>query len=552
VNNRCSIRRAGLALLGSALVLASCGGDDDDSGETSPAATEASGTAATAASGATSSSPGSAAASESESTDAGAEPKTGGTATYVFSGAVRSLDPITIRFLGANNDSAQALPVYDVLLYQDATTGEIHPRIAESLESDDSINWTLKLRPDVMFSDGTPLDAAAVQYNWERAKDESSELLTLASTIVAMNPVDATTLEVELDGPNGQFPVAVATSLSLIGSPTAIEEKGEAYGDAPVGAGPFVLDELVRGSRITYSKNPDYWDSPRPFLDGIVMLEVADAQQVVNTVSTDAADAAEAQSPQAIALGDTDGFELIQTVHNGGTLIGFNMTKPPFDDVRLRQAWSMAVDPDALAETAGQGIMIPMSTLFTEGGAFPPGPDLYPYDPEGAKALVDEYAAEHGGGPVRVTLGTFQTANPLQYEYMQAQLKDVGIEVAIEPADSTAAGQKVFTKNYEAHYWGTPFVDPDPTLIQYFGTESSQNFWGWDNERANEALLAARASQDLDERTAQYDIFLEELQADVPVFYYARYVTNQLLHDYVKGFVLATDAPMWHEVWLDN
>src|SRR5262249_8310691 len=152
----------------------------------------------------------------------------------------------------------------------------------KSLESSpDASVWTIKLRPGLQFSDGTPLDAAAVVTNWDRHKVPALAS-ACSSTVGAMGTYvarDATTVVVTLPAPRVSFPTQLAGCLAFIESPAAIAKFGVNYGTSPettVGAGPFILKEWIRGSSMTFVRNPSYWDKPRPYLDTIVWKAVVD------------------------------------------------------------------------------------------------------------------------------------------------------------------------------------------------------------------------------------------------------------------------------------
>src|SRR5438067_6079085 len=167
----------------------------------------------------------------------------GGTITMFIAGDIQNLDPITMQNSGST-DAIRGSAVYDMLLYSDLKTSTITPQTAESLTSADALVWTLKLHPNIKFSDGTPYDAAAVRFNWLRLQDpkNAAARATQANTIAQMDVVDAVTLKITLKSKNAVFP-GVAALIPFIASPKAIQDKGSNYGNDPVGAGPFLLKQ---------------------------------------------------------------------------------------------------------------------------------------------------------------------------------------------------------------------------------------------------------------------------------------------------------------------
>src|SRR5262249_39918919 len=156
--------------------------------------------------------------------------------------------------------------VYATLLYADTTVSPpaVKPLLAQSFTTaDNGTTWVLKLRPNLVFSDGTPLDAAEVKFNWDRimnpatAAPMASSLATIASDTVT----DPQTLTITLSQPNSLFNNTLAVSApNFIASPTAVQKLGADYGVHPVGAGPFVVDSWTLNSQATLSKNPTYFD----------------------------------------------------------------------------------------------------------------------------------------------------------------------------------------------------------------------------------------------------------------------------------------------------
>ena len=116
--------------------------------------------------------------------------------------------------------------------------------------------WTLTLRPGVKFSDGTPYDAAAVEFNWARDKASTSALAGAAGLIKSMKVVSPTTLQVTLVAPDSSFNRTVAQQLLFIASPAAIKKEGASFGTHPVGAGPFILNSWVRNSQKSFARQP--------------------------------------------------------------------------------------------------------------------------------------------------------------------------------------------------------------------------------------------------------------------------------------------------------
>ncbi|OLT12818.1 hypothetical protein BJF78_23425 [Pseudonocardia sp. CNS-139] len=190
-------------------------------------------------------------------------PRPGGVIRYGMDREPVALDPVV-------PGSQQAIyAIYDPLMRVNEKR-EVVPYLAESMTTtDDGRTWVLKLRPGVLFHDGTPLDADAVLFNLKRQQDTvRSPGNVYARQIASMTAVDDLTVQIVLTEPSGSFVNAFALrsndgSLGLMASPTAVQKWGPDYSRHPVGAGPFALVEWVPDSRIVVRKFADYWQKDK-------------------------------------------------------------------------------------------------------------------------------------------------------------------------------------------------------------------------------------------------------------------------------------------------
>ncbi|RYG66876.1 ABC transporter substrate-binding protein, partial [bacterium] len=217
--------------------------------------------------------------------------------------------------------------IYETLVDEDLSspTGvpEIIPRLATSWDvSDDATTYTFQLREDVKFTDGTPFDAEAVEFNVRRFTDPTFEYYDEASAAV-MSLVYADLKSFEVVGPYEvrytfahpfldylrQIPNS-GNAASGFFSPAALKKYGQdGLADNPVGTGPFVFDERVRGDHTTLVRNPDYW-GPRPHLDKVVFKPIGDDQGRVAALQSDAVDLISRVPPDSVESLETAGFSV--------------------------------------------------------------------------------------------------------------------------------------------------------------------------------------------------------------------------------------------------
>jgi peptide/nickel transport system substrate-binding protein len=512
-------RLLGVFLL-AALFVAGCGDDDGDEGSASSTT----------------------AGVEDGATD---EPATGGEVTALIFNEIAGVDPVSSTG-AAGADGQRMFALYGALLAYDAESNEVVPVLAESFEPDAAFTtWTLTLKPDLTFSDGTPFDAQAVLTNWNRAKDPAnrSQAIGVANTIANATVVDAVTLELSLAAPNAHFGNGIArNALNYIASPAAIP--GGQLANTPVGAGPFLLESWVRDDRMVLVPNPDWKGSDGPYLDRLTFRIVGDEGQRVDTFVTGGAELFYTPAPASVeaASEGRDGEYARVAVSGGGTII-FNTANAPFDDARIRRAVAMGVDAAAMTEAVRPGAIVATNPMLEDTRWYTPDADYPGYDREEAQRLFDEYRDETGED-ITFTLGSFQQSeNVATAQFVQASLNQFdGVDVTVDVADAPTATQRVLQRNYQAHLWGFPVLDPDPGLYNALRSGLPTNVTGYANSEVDALLDEARVTADNDARAELYHQALALYVEDMP-FWHTLHPNFGYFHsDDVTGVELYEDG----------
>ncbi|OAA19651.1 peptide/nickel transport system substrate-binding protein [Frankia sp. EI5c] len=467
---------------------------------------------------------GSEAADTSSSSGATGAPVAGGEGRILSLSDPSSLDPAVLGN-AAPIAAVVGNALYGTLLIDDAT-GKIEYRMAESFEStDEGATFTLKLRSGLVFSDGTPLDAEAVKFNWDRTKDPAvrSTYLAEASLIASTEVVDSVTLKATMREPVPSFAGAVVnSSLNWIASPAALKQGQAAFDEKPIGAGPFTLQSWTRQADLRLAKNPKYWDAPKPYLDSLVVRPVSDAGQRINTVTSSGADVAIDSNPENIDKGNSADLSVNVETLNGGFFMALNTRRAPFDDVRARQAFSAAIDLEAVNLAVYNGTTTVPETLFTAESPLFENTPLHKTDRAKAQALFDELAAE--GKPVTFTFSAFpSTENKSLAENIQAQLatfKNVKVEVKV--VDFAEIPALRATYNFDVLVSSSFFRAPDPRLTTAFSAGSAANLSGISDQQLTDALSAGRTAATDADRKAAYAKVQQRLAELTPVVYYTR------------------------------
>lgn len=540
------------ALAVAALFAAGCGGDDSNAdGETTDPTT-----ADTPA------------PDDTETTEPGTEttaaaddgePVAGGEAEILLYSEIGSLDPA--RFTGSGGTEGQrAFALYGALVAYDDELQEAVPVLAESFEPNaDFTVWTLKLKPGIVFSDGSPYNSAAVKANWDRAKDPANRSPSFTPLLATgdITVVDDLTLSIPLTSPNAYFPNSVSRAgLNYIASAEALAAGTDLTSEA-VGAGPYVLESWTRDDRMILTPNPDWGGSDGPYLDKLTFRVVSDEEQRVDTFITGEADGFYTVTPATVtrAQEEVDDAEHISVQVTTGQSFTFNTSKPPFDDVRVRKAFVQGVDWQALAESVfGEGSNA--LTNFTIEGTpwYSPDASLPEYDPAAAQALIDEYNAENGGGPLQIEMLAFQQSlDNARVQFIQTSLSQLdNIEVNVSVNDSPTNIGRVLAGDYMVSSWGFPVVFADPGVYNSAHSKANTNYSKYSNPDVDAWIEEARATDDLDAAAALIQKVYAQLAKDLPYYPYVEtnngFILGPQLHggDLYEDGILRTDL-----LWMD-
>ena len=526
-------RTAIAALLAFGLVAAACGDDGGSSGSEAGTGSTGSGTGASGV-----------------TTSAAAEtPVKGGTITLALFSEVKNLDPVKATGSGGS-DGNRLHAIYGGLMTFDPAKGEAVGLQAESLKAKDAgfTQWTLKLKPNQKFTDGTPFDAAAVKTNWERAavKENGCACFAIASGITGLTAVDATTLDFTLKSGNATFYNLVArNAINYIASPKAIADKVDLV-NKPVGAGPFKLDEWIPDNKMTLSRNPDWTASPGPYADKLVYVIQSNEDQRTAGFTTGQFDGFYTATPSSVTSAtkdNKDAYYASVSVNMGQTFV-FNTTKAPFDDARVRRAVVMAIPRDVLAKDILQNSVpaeyfaIKGSKEFSEGSALPK------YDPVGAQKLIDEYVKEKG--PITFTMVAFQqTLDQARAKFIQSQLdqlKNIKADIAVGASGDNIT-KVTGTGDFQWTSWGFPTTDPNVGL--YNAAHSNLpglNVSKYSNPTVDKALEEARLLGDAAQRSEKYKVVYEQLAKDLPFFPYTITTNGYVLKSNIRGGVVYEDG----------
>jgi peptide/nickel transport system substrate-binding protein len=349
-------------------------------------------------------------------------------------------DPVTSA---VGNDSHALALVYEGITQQTAE-GEAAPGLAESWEYNETGDQvTFSLRDGLTFSDGTPLDAEAVKASLLRGRDgEDSTVaaqLAVVSDIVVDSPTEVTLV---LDQPDYQIPLLLSGKTGQIVSPAAVEADAASLATQPVGAGPFVLEEYVPDSHATLRKNPEYWNAEHIAVDEFVLKPTPEPSVTVAGLQSGQYNIVSIPASQVENV-EAAGFEVLKQEVLPVRVIDVNNTVAPFEDPRVLQAISHALNRQELIDVTNFGFGEPLWQPFPDGYVAHSDEldDLYPYDPERAEELLAE--AGHPDG-IDIELSVY-AEDPLA-EQIQQQLNAANIRTTI--VTQTPGENNYITRKY--------------------------------------------------------------------------------------------------------
>ncbi|SDP20906.1 peptide/nickel transport system substrate-binding protein [Microbacterium testaceum StLB037] len=399
---------------------------------------------------------------------ADAEPKTGGDLVFLIDSLGATWIP--------NNSSISSYQgqiwgnVTDKLIYVDAE-GNLSPWIAESWdENADKTQFTLHLKSGVTFSDGTPLDAAAVVANidiWAKGRpDEGINRIGLfpSANYQGAQAVDATTVTVSFSAPTLSFIPTLAYHGSILLSPETLALPADQQADLTkdVGSGPFVVEKVAEGDSVVLTRRDDYDWGPQAvghegaaYLDTITYKQVAEPTLRTASVESGQAQVAYNASPQDLDALKQEGLT-VETPRYLGFVNGYalNTSVAPFDDIKVRQAVQHGIDRDEILSTVYTSDWHAAESFFQS--TVPEATDHtadFAYDPDEAASLLDGAGWVKGADGVRTKDGKKLSLTLYPNPYLQAsqsvdelvdqQLTALGFEVNLETYDVPTYGQKV-------------------------------------------------------------------------------------------------------------
>src|SRR5271156_3977451 len=458
--------------------------------------------------------------------------------------------------------------VFENLVRFKPGTFDIVPDAATSwTTSRDGKTWTFHLRPHLRFADGTPFDAAAVKFNFDRWRlskfpyrgnfpygyyasmfggfDGQSDI----ADVLAPNPA---TVVVRMRAPFGPLLRNFAMPPFGIGSPAAIERGGEQFGQLPVASGPYEVLEWDHDDHILLVANPRWWGR-KPAYKAIYIRDIPDQSTSVLSMRKGDVDMLTDPRPDDVkVLAQLPGVRIYHPSSNNLSYLAMNMDKKPFDNILVRRAIGYALDKAAIVHS-----------LFTEGAVVadnwtPPGMlgenpavKAYPHDIAKAKALLAQAGLPH------FSTELYYPTSPRPYmpepqrlaEEIQANLRDVGIDVTLEPFEFGVFLTKVRNGEHPLCLigWTGDNGDPDNFMYPLLDQDSAvkgqtQKYSFWREPKFHRLMLAGQQTVGEAARRRIYEAANAMIHDQAPAIPLAHSVVSFAAKTSIGGIVASPDG----------
>jgi len=451
------------------------------------------------------------------------------------------------------------------------------PDIAESWEvSDDGMVYIFHLRENAKFHNQRAVTAADVVYSWERAASPqlaSDTVLTYLGDIVGvremvagqadhisgLQAIDDLTLQITIDAPKPYFLLKLTFPTAFVVDKENVET-GEEWVRTPNGTGPYRLTEWRSKEYIIYEANQEFYLGPPSIPYVVIKLYAGSDLRLFETGDVDVAGVSLYDVDRMLDPAEPLHSQLVSGVDLCTGYVVFDNTKPPFDDVNVRKAFSMAFDRQRYIDVVLRGQSLPAI------GPYPPGLPGFsyelkglPYDPEQARELLKQskYGGPQGLPPIVYTnggIGSYVSADVAAMAEMWEQ--NLGVTLKIENIESNFYYDQIYSGNHGQIFsggWCADYPDPENFADVLFHSGSSQNNGGYSNPALDALLEQARVERDVTKRIAMYQQAEQMIVDDAPVLFTTHSLSYQLVQPYVKGFVFTPiSVSLERYMWLDG
>ena len=457
----------------------------------------------------------------------------------------KSLDP------HASNDNPSSrirIQIYDRLMDLD-DNGVPQPMLAESWERPDDKTIIFHLRKGVKFHNGDEMKASDVKFSIERAL-ASPEVSHILAGINGVEVLDDYTVKVTTEKPMAAILNNLSHTTIAVLSEKATTEAGDKFGQNPIGTGPYKFVSWQSGDRVTLEAFPEYWQGEAPVKNVVFKNIIEETNRTIGLETGELDIVYDIQGMDKNKLKDDERFVLIEGPQVSITYLGFNLKKAPYDNPKVREAISYAIDQKPIIDTVFLGAGEPANSII--------GPNVWGYydvekftqDVAKAKALLAE-----AGYPNGFKAKIWVNDNPVRRDtavILQDQLKQIGIDLTIETVEWGAFLDGTARGDHEMYLlgWGTVTRDPDYGMFELvssstMGAVGNRSFYS--NPEVDKLLEAGKTELDPEKRKDIYKQIQEIIRRDIPMYMIVYPLQNVVTQKNIKNFKL--DPAQGHKIY---
>ncbi|MFF1926023.1 ABC transporter substrate-binding protein [Streptomyces sp. NPDC058221] len=469
----------------------------------------------------------------------------GGTLTVALNSDPDKLDPTLAQTLvGRTVFAGMCEKLYDI-----DEDGVVVPQLAAALPttSADGRTVTLKVRHGLKFSDGTRLDAAAVATSLLRHRDlPGSARGTELAPVTSIEATGPYTVRMKLKQAYVPLTGVLADRAGMVMSPAALKKYGKNFTNHPSCVGPFRFVERVGGDRIVLKKDPNYYDADKVHLDGVVYKPIPDGNVRLANLRSGDLQVGDQMAPVDVQSALTEpGLQLFNSPSLGYQGIGLNvgnvnglgkkpgrLDTPIARDVRVREAFELAIDRDTLNTVVFQGMYEPACGPISPQSAIAPGvkaQDCPERDVAKAKKLLKEAGVKT---PLKIELKTSTTPEQGRVgQVLQAMVKEAGFDLSLRPTEYATMLSETDDGDYDVFTSGwSGRLDPDGNVSNFLRTAGAMNAYGLGDPAIDKLIAQGSTVADPARRTEIYDELTRRVQDAHALIYLYRQ----------KNYVVAT------------
>lgn len=415
--------------------------------------------------------------------------------TFVFGRYMDAINPDPV--MNDANADLWYMQQYYANLLRFNSESTVEPDMATDWKvSDDGLTYTFNLRPNAKFADGSPITGDDWKWSLDRCRDPNNGIWYF--TMEAVDTIDTSDSQVvfHLKAPSAPFIYSAALFNCVVMPAKLVEAAGgwEKFMLQPIGSGPFIMKEWVKGDHMLLVRNPYYWEKGKPVLSEILIKTIVDDNARILALQKGDVDAI--NYPPFSRVADLSKDPNIDVKFFDSTFtqyITLNNRNKPLDDPKVRAALASAIDREALIKAINFGVGTPATSFRPKGSLYfndaLPG---WPYDVAKAKALLSE-AGYPNGFEITLEIVSGRESQKAIATLVQSMWAQIGVKLIVNQLESGLVSDNYYKEKFEVNISGWTDDIPDPSQeITYAldGTNPNHSFrTGFNNAEANQLIV---------------------------------------------------------------